>query len=82
VLGGIDRTSYNEKDGVECNLFGFQAPANLKSLVLFARGLGLFAGSLQPVTRPVITVFDLFHVYLPLFSFEIVSSVLRNRKKL
>jgi len=26
-VGGIDWTSYTKEDGVECNLFGFQAPA-------------------------------------------------------
>ncbi len=51
---------------MECNFFGFQAPA--ESLVLFARGL-------QLVTRPgVFTEFDLYKVYLPLISFEVVSS--------
>ncbi len=42
---------------MECNLFGFLAPA--LSLVFFARGLKL-------VTRPgVFTVFDLYQVYPP-----------------
>ncbi len=37
---------------MECNLFGFQAPA--QSLVLFARGL-------QPASMPgVFTAFDLY----------------------
>jgi len=26
-VGGIDWTTYIKRDGVECNLFGFQAPA-------------------------------------------------------
>ncbi len=26
-VGGIDWTSYTKEDGVECDLFGFQAPA-------------------------------------------------------
>jgi len=26
-VGGIDWPSYTKEDGVECNLFGFQAPA-------------------------------------------------------